>query len=48
VFSCLGPPPQGREHPPPDALALFDSKGNVVSAALARATVQELESAVVS
>ena len=31
-----------------DALALFESKGNVVSAALARATVQELESAVVS
>jgi class 3 adenylate cyclase/tetratricopeptide (TPR) repeat protein len=31
-----------------DALALFESKGNTVSAALARATVKELESASVS
>ena len=31
-----------------DALALFESKGNTVSAALARATVQELSSAGVS
>jgi tetratricopeptide (TPR) repeat protein len=31
-----------------DALALFEAKGNTVSAALARATVKELESASVS
>lgn len=31
-----------------EALALFEAKGNTVSAALARATVQELESAAVS
>jgi hypothetical protein len=31
-----------------DALALFEAKGNTVSAALARATVQELTSASVS
>ena len=31
-----------------EALALFEAKGNTVSAALARATVQELESASVS
>jgi hypothetical protein len=33
---------------PRDALALFEAKGNTVSAALARATVKELESASVS
>ena len=31
-----------------DALALFEAKGNTVSAAIARATVQELSSAGVS
>jgi hypothetical protein len=40
------PPPGGAA--PRDALALFEAKGNTVSAALARATVKELESASVS
>jgi hypothetical protein len=43
-----GPPPPGAAAAPRDALVLFESKGNTVSAALARATVQELSSAGVS